>query len=41
VFEGQIGEDGLLQLIVYIKSLSTPTPSPAKPAVPAAKRSSK
>ena len=24
VFQGQINEDGLLQLIVYIKSLSTP-----------------
>jgi len=31
VFQGQIGEDGLLQLIAYIKSLSpkTPTPAPA------------
>ncbi|MDP9112631.1 MAG: cytochrome c oxidase subunit II [Acidobacteriota bacterium] len=28
VFEGQIGEDGVLQLIAYIKSLSTP-PSPS------------
>jgi cytochrome c oxidase subunit 2 len=36
VFEGQIGEDGLLQLIVYIKSLSPPAP-----AKPAAQRSSK
>jgi cytochrome c oxidase subunit II len=27
VFEGQINEDGLLQLIVYIKSLSIPAPS--------------
>jgi len=25
VFEGQIGEDGLLQLIAYVKSLSTPS----------------
>jgi cytochrome c oxidase subunit 2 len=41
VFEGQIGEDGLLQLIAYIKSLSTPTPSPANPASPVATRSPK
>jgi cytochrome c oxidase subunit II len=41
VFEGQIGEEGLLQLIVYIKSLSPPAASPAKPAASAAKRSSK
>jgi cytochrome c oxidase subunit II len=41
VFEGQIGEDGLLQLIAYIKSLSPATPNAAKPAVPAATRSSK
>ena len=27
VFQGQISEEGLLQLIVYIKSLSLPTPS--------------
>jgi cytochrome c oxidase subunit 2 len=26
VFQGQIGEEGLLQLIVYVKSLSTPAP---------------
>jgi cytochrome c oxidase subunit 2 len=39
VFQGQIGEEGLLQLIVYIKSLSPPTPQPAKPAAPAAKQS--
>jgi cytochrome c oxidase subunit 2 len=35
VFQGQISEEGLLQLIVYIKSLSNPataTPSPAKAA---------
>jgi hypothetical protein len=25
VFQGQIGEEALLQLIVYIKSLSVPT----------------
>jgi len=30
VFQGQINEDGLLQLIVYIKSLSPPTPQAAK-----------
>ena len=41
VFSGQISEEGLLQLIVYVKSLSPPTPSPAKPAASAAKRSSK
>jgi cytochrome c oxidase subunit II len=41
VFEGQISEDGLLQLIVYIKSLSPPAPAQAKPAVTTAKRSSK
>jgi len=41
VFEGQIGEEGLLQLIVYVKSLSPPAASPAKPAAPAAKRSPK
>jgi len=39
VFEGQISEEGLLQLVVYVKSLSPPAASPAKPA--AAKRSSK
>jgi cytochrome c oxidase subunit 2 len=38
VFQGQISEEGLLQLIVYIKSLSLPTPQPGKSA-PAAKRS--
>jgi len=32
VFQGQIGEEGLLQLIVYIKSLSPPTPQPVKSA---------
>jgi len=41
VFEGQIGEDGLLQLIAYVKSLSTPTPSPAKAAAPTTTRSTK
>ena len=41
VFEGQIGEDGLLQLIAYVKSLSTPTPSPAKTAAPPTTRSTK
>ena len=35
VFQGQIGEDGLLQLIAYIKSLSPPTPRSAKAAPPA------
>src|SRR6202051_4601181 len=38
VFEGQIGEDGLLQLIAYVKSLSAPTPSPAKPPAPTTTR---
>jgi cytochrome c oxidase subunit 2 len=28
VFQGQISEEGLLQLIVYVKSLSTNTPAP-------------
>jgi cytochrome c oxidase subunit 2 len=41
VFQGQIGEDGLLQLIAYIKSLSPPTPKTAAPAAPAAKRGPK
>ena len=41
VFQGQISEEGLLQLIVYVKSLSPPPPSPAKPAPAATKRSSK
>ena len=41
VFQGQIGEDGLLQLIAYVKSLSTPTPSPAKTAAPTTTRSTK
>ncbi len=36
VFQGQISEEGLLQLIVYVKSLSTP-PAP----LPAAPRSTK
>ena len=40
VFEGQISEDGLLQLIAYIKSLSPPTLTPAKPVAPVNKRSS-
>jgi cytochrome c oxidase subunit 2 len=39
VFQGQISEEGLLQLIVYIKSLSAP--ARATPAPAAAKRSSK
>ena len=41
VFEGQIGEDGLIQLIAYVKSLSPQTPAPAKAAAPAAQRSNK
>ena len=41
VFEGQIGEEGLLQLIVYVKSLSPPAASPPKPAASAAQRSPK
>ena len=32
VFQGQISEDGLLQLIVYIKSLSPSVPDPATAA---------
>jgi cytochrome c oxidase subunit 2 len=40
VFQGQINEEGLLQLIVYIKSLS-PTAAPAAPTKAAGKRSSK
>jgi cytochrome c oxidase subunit 2 len=40
VFQGQISEEGLLQLIVYIKSLSPPAPPP--PLAPVAgKKSSK
>jgi cytochrome c oxidase subunit 2 len=40
VFQGQINEEGLLQLIVYIKSLSNPPkPSAAKTAAAAGKRS--
>jgi cytochrome c oxidase subunit 2 len=35
VFEGQIGEDGLLQLLAYIKSLSPQTPVAIQPAQPA------
>jgi len=41
VFEGQISEEGLLQLIVYVKSLSPPVASPTKPAASAVKRSPK
>jgi cytochrome c oxidase subunit II len=41
VYEGQIGDDGVLQLIAYIKSLSAPTPAPANPAAPATTRSTK
>jgi cytochrome c oxidase subunit 2 len=33
VFQGQINEEGLLQLIAYIKSLSTPAPAAAKQVV--------
>ncbi|MEO8126442.1 MAG: cytochrome c oxidase subunit II [Bryobacteraceae bacterium] len=40
VFQGQIAEDGLLQLIVYIKSLSPPAPPVATPS-PAPARSPK
>jgi cytochrome c oxidase subunit 2 len=32
VFQGQIGEDGLLELIAYVKSLSPPAPPPATAA---------
>jgi cytochrome c oxidase subunit 2 len=35
VFQGQINEDGLLQLIVYVKSLSVPAPANATKATPA------
>jgi cytochrome c oxidase subunit II len=41
VFQGQINEDGLLQLIAYIKSLAPPPLPAAKPASPPATRSSK
>jgi len=41
VFQGQIGEDGLLQLIAYIKSLSPLTPRPANAAPPAPSKGSK
>jgi cytochrome c oxidase subunit 2 len=41
VFAGQISEEGLLQLIVYVKSLSPPAPSPAKRAASVVIRSSK
>jgi len=34
VFQGQIGEEPLLQLIVYIKSLSMPTSSPSTKVKP-------
>lgn len=41
VFRGQISEEGLLQLIVYIKSLSNPgTAAPAAAATPAAAKAS-
>ena len=40
VFQGQISEEGLLQLIAYIKSLSSPTPRPAK-ATPVPQKGSK
>ena len=40
VFAGQIGEEGLLQLIAYIKSLSPPAPVSAQPEASAAKRRS-
>ena len=39
VFAGQISEEGVLQLIAYVKSLSPSTPSIAQPTAPAAKRS--
>jgi cytochrome c oxidase subunit 2 len=39
VFQGQIGEDGLLELIAYIKSLSPATPSAAKAAAAKSKGS--
>lgn len=39
VFQGQIGEEGLLQLIVYVKSLSNPETQPAAGKQKAAKRS--
>ncbi len=38
VFQGQIGEDGLLQLIAYIKSLSPKTPAPSPPTKQARKQ---
>jgi cytochrome c oxidase subunit 2 len=43
VFQGQIGEEALLQLIAYIKSLSAPAAPavPARTGAPAGKRSSK
>jgi cytochrome c oxidase subunit 2 len=42
VFQGQISEEGLLALIVYVKSLSPPAAAPAAPTkAGAGKRSSK
>jgi cytochrome c oxidase subunit 2 len=43
VFQGQIGEEALLQLIAYIKSLSAPAAPavPTRTGAPAGKRSSK
>ena len=41
VFQGQIGEDGLLELIAYIKSLSPRTPASATTAKPAPSKGSK
>jgi cytochrome c oxidase subunit II len=41
VFQGQIGEEGLLQLIVYIKSLSNPSSSTPSPSKATAKGSAK
>ena len=38
VFQGQINEDGLLQLVVYIKSLSPPAPRPAQTKSPGTKQ---
>src|SRR6266404_7862727 len=41
VFQGQISEEGLLQLIVYIKSLSPPNAPAAPPAKASAKQAQK
>jgi len=41
VFQGQISEEGLLQLIVYVKSLSPPAPRSGKSAAPAPKANPK